>query len=132
MNAKIVCLLLLSSSFFVPQSSFGNDQMTRFLKSCAYGALGGAAVGLVSISFSDDPGSKTNQVARGASLGLYAGIGYGYYQSQQDQSSDETVKVDFGNSEPSDKKDLVITSVTPLMNQTATIDGARWNILVSF
>ena len=55
------------------------DNMSIFLKSCAYGALAGAAVGLASLAISDNPGGKINNVARGASLGLYAGVGIGAY-----------------------------------------------------
>ncbi len=36
-------------------------------------------MGVASLAFSDDPGSKMNNIARGASLGLYAGIGFGLY-----------------------------------------------------
>ncbi|PIS11491.1 MAG: hypothetical protein COT73_03635, partial [Bdellovibrio sp. CG10_big_fil_rev_8_21_14_0_10_47_8] len=56
------------------------DKLTVFLKSCAYGTLGGAAVGLATLAFSENPGGKINNVSRGASLGLYAGIGYGLFQ----------------------------------------------------
>lgn len=54
--------------------------LRSFLKTCAWGTMGGAAVGVVSMAFSDKPGDSWNNVAKGASLGLYAGIGYGVYQ----------------------------------------------------
>ena len=47
--------------------------------SCAYGTGIGAGAGLISLAFTDDPGSKVSNVARGASLGLYAGIAMGLY-----------------------------------------------------
>lgn len=55
------------------------DDMTVFLKSCAYGTAAGAVLGLASIALSENPSGKMNTVARGASLGLYAGIGFGLY-----------------------------------------------------
>lgn len=39
-----------------------------------YGIVAGALAGGTSIALSDDPGSNLAPVARGASLGLYAGI----------------------------------------------------------
>ncbi|MFP5519622.1 MAG: hypothetical protein ACLGGX_06940 [Bdellovibrionia bacterium] len=59
-----------------------------FLKSCAYGTMGGAALGLASLALVDKPSEHTANVARGASLGLYAGIAYGWYQLQNEDSSD--------------------------------------------
>lgn len=50
-----------------------------FMKNCAWGTLAGAGVGVVSLAFEDQPGDSWNNVARGASLGLYAGIAYGLY-----------------------------------------------------
>lgn len=47
--------------------------------SCAYGTAGGALLGLASLVFTEDPSGKFNMVARGASLGLYFGIGLGFY-----------------------------------------------------
>lgn len=39
-----------------------------------YGVVAGALAGGASIALSDDPGSNLSPVARGASLGLYAGL----------------------------------------------------------
>lgn len=47
--------------------------------SCTYGVLAGTLVGAASLAFVDKPGDNLQRVARGASLGLYAGIGLGYY-----------------------------------------------------
>lgn len=55
------------------------SEMSYFLKSCAYGAAGGAIIGLASVALSEDPDANKGNIARGASLGLYAGIGLGLY-----------------------------------------------------
>lgn len=47
--------------------------------SCTYGVLAGTLVGAASLAFVDKPGDNLQRVARGASLGLYTGIGLGYY-----------------------------------------------------
>ncbi len=64
--------------------------MTIFLKSCAYGTLAGAALGLATLATSENPSGKMSNVARGASLGLYAGIGFGVYTiyGKKDHDSD--------------------------------------------
>lgn len=65
-------------------------QMRRFLTSCAYGTGVGALAGVTALAFSEKPGENLNYVARGASLGLYAGIGVGIFLVNQpeDHSSD--------------------------------------------
>lgn len=51
----------------------------EFIMSCTYGVLAGTLVGGALLAFEDQPGDNLNKVARGASLGLYAGILLGLY-----------------------------------------------------
>lgn len=53
--------------------------MRDFVVSCSYGVLAGTLVGAATLAFSDKPGENLNRVARGASLGLYAGMLLGAY-----------------------------------------------------
>ncbi|MEK7355871.1 MAG: hypothetical protein AAB250_05450 [Bdellovibrionota bacterium] len=53
--------------------------MRDFILSCSYGVLAGTLVGAATLAFSDKPGDNLNKVARGASIGLYAGILLGLY-----------------------------------------------------
>lgn len=70
--------------------------MRTFLSDCAYGTIGGALVGLATVAISDNPGGKITNVARGASLGLYAGIGYGLYEINQSQNKNyESFRIHF-------------------------------------
>ena len=55
------------------------EPVHEFLMSCTYGALAGGLVGAATLAFSSHPGDNLNTVARGASLGLYAGILLGAY-----------------------------------------------------
>ena len=55
------------------------DPVRDFIVSCSYGVLAGTLVGAATLAFSDKPGDNLNKVARGASLGLYAGIFLGAY-----------------------------------------------------
>ncbi len=75
MQKIILVLCLLFSQ--VPQAQAQN--LRSFVKSCAWGTLLGAGAGVVSLAFVDKPGESWGNVAKGASLGLYAGIGYGLY-----------------------------------------------------
>lgn len=67
--------------------------MSEFLKDCAYGTGAGALVGLASLAFEDKPSEKSNNIARGASLGLYAGIAYGIYEMETQANSSPVVVV---------------------------------------
>lgn len=51
----------------------------EFIMSCTYGVLAGTLVGAASLAFADNPGDNLQRVARGASIGLYAGILLGVY-----------------------------------------------------
>lgn len=68
------CVLLFQAQVVMAQD------LKAFLKSCAWGTLAGAGAGVVSLAFTDKPSDSWNNVAKGASLGLYAGIAYGLYQ----------------------------------------------------
>lgn len=52
--------------------------------SCSYGILTGTLIGAASLAFTDNPGDNLHRIARGASLGLYAGIALGYYVNSLD------------------------------------------------
>lgn len=62
----------------IPQKAKA-EPMREFIMSCTYGVLAGTLVGGASLAFSDKPGDNLNKVARGASIGLYAGILLGAY-----------------------------------------------------
>lgn len=95
--------------------------MTTFLKSCAYGTLGGAAVGLATLAMSDNPDGKINNVARGASLGLYVGIGVGVYLVNNPPK--ESAADDYTAQE---KETLPFVWFQPTTHQNK-IDGAQIN-----
>lgn len=76
----LLAFLLASSS--VPASAAAGD-LSRFLKTCAWGIAIGAGVGAVSLAFENKPSDHTINIARGASLGLYGGILYGLAQVNQ-------------------------------------------------
>lgn len=69
----LIGLVVLSTS--VAQAS----EMRTFLLSCAYGAGIGALAGVTALAFSETPNSNLSYITRGASIGLYAGMGIGYY-----------------------------------------------------
>lgn len=66
-------------SVMATSSTAKADSGREFLMSAAYGTLAGTIVGAATLAFSDKPGDNLNKVARGASLGLYAGILLGLY-----------------------------------------------------
>lgn len=81
-SMKTIFPLFLSLSLWAPVSEA--QSLRGFLKNCAWGTVAGAGVGVVSLAFEDQPGDSWNNVARGASLGLYAGIAYGIYDMNRE------------------------------------------------
>lgn len=74
--------ILIVGLFFSAQLRADDDKSKEFLTSAAYGTLVGALVGAASLAFVDNPGDDLQRVAKGASLGLYAGIALGIYVTQ--------------------------------------------------
>jgi hypothetical protein len=112
-SALLFALVICQSTFCFA------DQVKDFLLSCAYGTLTGAALGVASVAFSENPGEKSMNIARGASLGLYAGIGYGIYQTQHSQLPPQEVQlwfsphhsenfIGYNDSHPSDGRTMKI------------------------
>ncbi len=57
----------------------GSGPMKEFVTACTYGVLAGTLVGTATLAFEDKPGDNLQNVARGASIGLYSGILLGLY-----------------------------------------------------
>jgi hypothetical protein len=68
--------LFISFLFVLSTPSIGRaaNPMNDFILSCSYGVLAGTLVGAASLAFTERPGDNLAMIARGASLGLYAGI----------------------------------------------------------
>lgn len=76
------------------------DEVSVFLKSSGYGAAAGAILGLATLAISENPDGKINNVARGASLGLYAGIGFAFYTLNSVKPAGHIDEASFGPSDP--------------------------------
>lgn len=98
---KTVGLLSLVASISLLSPVSEAQDLRVFLKNCAWGTATGAGLGVVSLAFTDKPSEQWNNVARGASLGLYAGIVYGLYNMNRSPSvyeaPDFTVLPEFQN-----------------------------------
>lgn len=70
---------LLAISLCLRPTAAHADAGREFILSCTYGTLAGTLVGAAALSFTQKPGDSLNLIARGASLGLYAGILLGLY-----------------------------------------------------
>lgn len=80
--------VLLSFLFLLPTPAVWAKDLRGFLQNCAWGTLGGATAGVVSLVFVDKPSQSWGNVARGASLGLYAGIAYGLIQMNKESKTE--------------------------------------------
>jgi Na+/proline symporter len=65
----------ISTSSYRAQASSGKE----FITSAIYGTLAGTLVGAATLAFTSNPGDNLQNVARGASYGLYAGMILGIY-----------------------------------------------------
>lgn len=74
-----LCLSLCCVYVTLPNRSQAATQGEEFLTSVTYGVLAGTLVGTATLAFTQNPGSNLQNIARGASLGLYLGIMLGLY-----------------------------------------------------
>lgn len=77
--ARVFPIILVFVTVLIASPRAKADATRDFLMSCSYGVLAGTLVGAASLAFADKPGESLNRVARGASIGLYAGILLGLY-----------------------------------------------------
>ncbi len=99
-------VLLVFNSSAQAQSVGPNRE---FITSVTYGVLAGTLVGVASLAFTTNPGENLNKIARGASLGLYLGIGLGLY-------------IAYGVPDGSEPQDVV--GVFPLVGEDGVEGGA--------
>jgi hypothetical protein len=112
MRSKVSVLILALCLYQTSAGAEEADKMRRFLVACGYGTLIGASIGAASLAFTDDPGSKTMNIAKGASLGLYGGIFVGLY----------------GNHGQNVEESGVVPAISPLV-RNGKIEGAQFSIL---
>lgn len=91
----VLIFLLFAELHTAVAAEPGANPEREFIMSCTYGVLAGTLVGAASLAFVDKPGDNLQRVARGASLGLYIGIGLGFYTvyilPKQLQKEDEKI-----------------------------------------
>lgn len=111
------------------------EPMKEFVTSCTYGVLAGTLVGAASLAFTDVPGDNLNNIARGASIGLYAGILLGAYVVYGVPSGDEP-EGEQGPSEETpegssdDGEQTRLESIYPLFSKNGAIDGAAFSMRI--
>jgi hypothetical protein len=75
--AIFAAFILISAT--LPAHAAEENTTREFVMSCTYGVLAGTLVGAASLAFTSKPSDNMFRVARGASIGLYAGILLGLY-----------------------------------------------------
>lgn len=116
---KRILSVILSLAFVLSAPSARADASREFLMSCTYGVLAGTILGTASLAFTSQPGENLKNIARGASLGLYAGIILGLYVVYivPGQSEDDEIPGQVRNSIE------LAPKIIPLMNAEEQIDG---------
>jgi hypothetical protein len=113
---KIFVLVLAGSLFasFARLNSASADPAKDFVMSCTYGVLAGTLVGTATLAFSDKPGDNLNRIARGASIGLYAGILLGLYVVNLSSTSEEDSQA---------MKEAPKLQVYPIISESHGVEG---------
>ena len=127
-----VLVLLFCAICFSSQSAFSQQNSTsatssstrEFIVSCTYGVAAGALVGAATLAFTQQPGENLRNIARGASIGLYAGILMGLYVVYilPNQSQDEDLPP--GISSPEEGARWTPPAVFPLVSERGQVEGA--------
>jgi hypothetical protein len=129
----ISSLLVMSTSFLsIPKVHASPEK--EFIMSCTYGVLAGTLVGAASLAFVDRPSENLQRVARGASLGLYMGIGLGYYTAyvlpkQLEKQEDKILEGESTDDPYQSKTDYFIF---PLVADNNQVDGVGGFFQIQF
>jgi hypothetical protein len=136
-----VCVLgtsLMVSSRAKAQTNYQGNPAKEFIMSCTYGVLAGTLVGTAILAFEDQPGDNLNKVARGASIGFYAGILLGLYVvygvSEGEDNFDPYNQQGLPPAEGFRQRSFprFQASVAPTLDDSLSIDGAaavlKWNL----
>jgi hypothetical protein len=109
-----------------------------------YGVLAGTLTGMASLAFYRNPGTKLRNVALGASLGLYTGIGLGLYliyfdpgarkQMQRESDEDEDIEEGAWLRLPGQRNEQIEAEsrLAYARSQSSLIDGRRLTPLFAF
>ncbi len=128
LRTTLTVLALVASVATAPRALASPER--EFIMSCTYGVLAGTLVGAATLAFTKSPADNLQNVARGASLGLYAGIGLGFYTVYilPKQLEKEQEKILEGETE--DKRSaLPRVLLFPIAEQNKISGGfALWNI----
>src|SRR6266404_1204534 len=122
---SVLAVLIFASSLASAQAPPPPENQTReFVMSCTYGVMAGTLVGAASLAFTSKPSDNLNRVARGASIGLYAGIALGLYVVYIVPGLEEGAEED-----PMVKLDR-IPILSPLFSSASTVDGLKADMTV--
>lgn len=80
-----------------------------------FAGIGGAILGLSTLSFYGSPGEHTNNINSGAFLGVCGGIGYLFYESQMPKYNSTN---SYGEMFPQSNGPIVAKNVVPKINYT--------------
>lgn len=88
---KRIIIVVISLFLLSGQASFAENEVSsssakkirRATAAVIFSSLGGAVLGLSTLSFYGDPQEHTSNITNGALLGFAAGLGYVFYSSSQ-------------------------------------------------
>lgn len=106
-------------------SEVSAEPAKEFVMSCIYGTLAGTIIGAASLATVDNPSDNLQRIARGASLGLYAGILLGAYVVYAVPDEDEQLN-DVLSPEAS-----FFPRVYPMLTNDLKIHGVSLNFTVA-
>jgi hypothetical protein len=124
---KITSCFIIAGFVFLSQPAKA-DGGHEFLMSVTYGTLAGTLLGVASLAFAGKPSDNLQNVARGASLGLYAGILLGVYVVYAVPDENEELNKILPPEDVETR--LHIPILYPLVSDSGKFSGAavHWNV----
>jgi hypothetical protein len=114
---KILKIFILSFTVLISSTAYSADPRLKVVATMAgYGVVGGALLGTASLAF----GANGRSIAKGASLGLYAGLLFGAYVV----TSYELKKRGYGNDS---REDYYPDSSSPYEGRGSSIELPKLN-----
>jgi hypothetical protein len=101
---KKLIILFTFTAFFLPKNSYSAIDPKEQMKVIAFSGLGGAALGLSTLSFYDEPQDHLRNIAIGGAIGLIGAVVFSTVMATKNNKKSDEDKTDTTDEQPKNMK----------------------------
>lgn len=116
-SVLLISLFLFTSSVSMAQANRG---VKRNVAAVLFSTLGGAILGLSTLSFYGEPQEHTNNITTGALVGLLGGVGYVIYDSSRPAGNQYEYSQNYGEFKNRRASETFVAKAPPMIQYSFT------------